>query len=517
MGNAWGWGVHGTLLADRYSLTEPLGSGGMAQVWRAWDTSLSRNVAVKLLTAPAADPSAGQYFMDEAQATARLTHAGIAALYDFGHATDGRPFLVMELVEGHSLAEILLTEGQLASDRVADLGAQVARALAAAHAAGVLHRDVKPANLLVTDDGTVKVVDFGIAQVTDHIPLPDGAPVLGTAAYTAPELALHHPAGPASDLYGLGCALYELLTGQPPFTGGDAAQVLYRHVHEQPARLTDIRPDASPELLRAVEALLAKNPADRPQSAAEAARRLQAPLLQATADQEGTQILPPVGDVTAPLPPIADGAVQDGAPGEPRASRRRVQRAPRVPLPLLVGGLVAVGALLLTGFFLLLGGGDVGGSATVASQESRAASTADTSEPDGEASSSSAQPSPAASTPTAAASATPSATPSATGSATPSRTPSPTVKQAVAQDPATLSRQLIGALAGQSGNMAQDVYNNAQKQAAQIDQKIQQSSTAQAADKAQALDKFLSDAQKKGKWGGNTQIMQLLAQLAALG
>ncbi|KPI14867.1 serine/threonine protein kinase [Actinobacteria bacterium OK006] len=327
-------------------------------------------MAVKLLTPPAADPSAGQYSMDEAQATARLTHAGIAALYDFGHAADGRPFLVMELVEGHSLAEILLTEVQLASDRVADLGAQAARALAAAHAAGVLRRDVKPANLLVAHDGTVKVVDFGIAQVTDHIPLPDGALVLGTAAYTAPELALHHPAGPASDLYGLGCVLYELLAGQPPFPGGDAAQVLYRHVHEQPSRLADVRPDASPELLRAVEALLAKNPADRPQSAAEAARRLQAPLAQATADQEGTQMLPPVGDVTAPLPPLADLATHDSAPGEPRASRRRAERAPRVPLPLLVGGLVAVGALLLTVFFLLLGGGDDAGSTTAASTES---------------------------------------------------------------------------------------------------------------------------------------------------
>ncbi|MCH0542116.1 serine/threonine protein kinase, partial [Streptomyces sp. MUM 203J] len=265
--------VQEDLLADRYSLMEPLGSGGSGQVWRAWDSALGRQVALKVLAAPPGDPDAARRAWDEAHTVAGLSHAGIAALYDLGHAADGRPFMVMELVEGWSLAELIRTQGVLGWERVADLGAQVARALAAAHGRGVVHRDVKPANLLVTEDGTVKVVDFGIAVLAGRdAGQPSGPPdtppaawaPLGTAAYTAPEVALRHPVGPSADLYGLGCTLYEALVGRPPFPGADAAEVLYRHVHEQPAHLGEMRPDAPRQLTRTVHALLAKNPADRP-------------------------------------------------------------------------------------------------------------------------------------------------------------------------------------------------------------------------------------------------------------
>ncbi|MQS04721.1 serine/threonine-protein kinase, partial [Streptomyces alkaliterrae] len=291
------------LLADRYSLTEPLGSGGMGEVWRAWDTALGREVAVKLLSAPTGDPDAERRFTAEARVTARLNHPGIAALHDFGQSADGRPFLVMELVAGRSLARTpRYARVQVPWETCADLGAQAARALAAAHRAGIVHRDVKPANLLVTDDGLLKVVDFGIAELAGGEAAESGEPPLGTAAYTAPEVALRHPAGPASDGYALGCVLYELLAGKPPFSGTDAARLLYRQVHEAPARLTEIRPDAPPELLRLIHKLLAKNPADRPRDLADVAGRLQA-LATADADADCGAARPDEA-VTEPLPPV---------------------------------------------------------------------------------------------------------------------------------------------------------------------------------------------------------------------
>ncbi|WP_344386828.1 serine/threonine-protein kinase [Streptomyces vastus] len=461
-------------------MIEPLGSGGMGQVWRAWDSALGREVAVKLLAASAGDEGAAERFRHEAHTAARLTHANIAAVYDFGHAAGGRPFLVMELVRGHSLAELLDARGWLEWEQAADLGAQAARALAAAHAAGVVHRDVKPANLLLSDDGVLKVVDFGIAQLTEHA-VADGSPAVGTAAYTAPEQALRHPVGPAADLYALGCVLYELLAGQPPFPGQDIAGVLYRHVHEHPAPLEGIRTDAPPHLVRTVHALLAKNPADRPGDAVDTARHLAAVAAEAPA--QATQMLPPVGDATASLPAISVPA--DGSP----PSRRRPRQGARPPLPLVLGGLVAVGGGLLAVLFLL-----VGGDRSEDTDSSPPASSA----------------SPATSEPAAS-----SLSPVPTRS--PSPTPAPSVKRAATQDPAALARQLSAALAAQSGSMKPDLYRDAQKKAAEINKKVQEGETGKAADKARDLRQRLADAQQKGRWSGDSQVMQLLNQLAASG
>ncbi|MCX5554862.1 serine/threonine-protein kinase [Streptomyces sp. NBC_00038] len=474
------------MLADRYSLTEPLGSGAMGQVWRAWDTALGRAVAVKLLAAPAGDTTAVQLIMQEAHAAARLTHANIAALYDFGHTADGRPFLVMELVNGRSLADLLAAEGRLAWQRAADLGAQAARALAAAHAAGVQHCDIKPANLLVTDDGMLKVVDFGIAQLTDHATATAGqydAPMLGTPAYIAPEQALRHPAGPAADLYALGCVLYETLAGQPPFACADAAQVLYRHVHETPHQLDTIRPDAPPQLSALVHALLAKDPADRPYDATDVARQLQATAEAPAA--AATQVLPPISDATAPLPPIADTPAPVGARSSSRG--RPSQRDRR--LPIAVGALLVAGAGLLT-VLLLLVGTDDDGDTTAASSATPSVSSATTQSEE------------------------PSSPPPATSA---SPTASATVEPVSAPNPTTLSSELTAAIAAQSGNMDPALYRESQKRAAEIEKKVQEGKTNEAADKASDLSQRLSEAQQKDKWGGDTQIMQLLAQLSASG
>jgi serine/threonine protein kinase len=250
--------VQGELLADRYRLVDLLGNGGMGTVWEAWDVVLERAVAVKFLAG--AGTEAGRRLEDEARATARVTDPRIAALYDVSRSTDGRSFLVMELVRGSGLADLLREQGTLHPEFVAAIGAQVAQALAVAHDRGVVHHDIKPANLLITPDGQVKVIDFGIATVGGPASADQGS-VLGTAAYAAPELALGQPTHAAADLYGLGCVLYQALSGQPPFSGESVPSLLYQHVHVPPRPLDS----AVPERLQAVIlGLLAKDPADRP-------------------------------------------------------------------------------------------------------------------------------------------------------------------------------------------------------------------------------------------------------------
>jgi eukaryotic-like serine/threonine-protein kinase len=252
--------VQGELLADRYRLVDLLGNGGMGTVWEAWDVVLERAVAVKFLAG--AGTEAGRRLEHEARATARVTDPRIAALYDVSRSTDGRSFLVMELVRGSGLADLLREQGTLQPEFVAAIGAQVAQALAVAHDRGVVHHDIKPANLLITPDGQVKVIDFGIATVGGPA-CADGGSVLGTAAYAAPELALGQPTHAAADLYALGCVLYQALSGQPPFNGESVPSLLYQHVHVPPRPLDS----AVPERLQAIVlGLLAKDPADRPEA-----------------------------------------------------------------------------------------------------------------------------------------------------------------------------------------------------------------------------------------------------------
>ncbi len=262
-------------LAGRYDLDEVLGRGGMGTVYRAADRVLGRSVAVKLLPGLLAehDPTSVARFEREARAAAALNHPAVVAIYDTG-ADENTRFIVMELVSGRSLEAIVRDEGGLDPDRAASIAAQVADALAAAHAAGIVHRDVKPANVMVAEDGSVKVLDFGIARATDATTLTQASSVVGTAAYMSPEQALGKPADERSDIYALGCALYAMLAGHPPFTGDATAALLHQHANVAPRALRTENARVSPELDALVMQMLAKSPADRPRSAGEVRDRL---------------------------------------------------------------------------------------------------------------------------------------------------------------------------------------------------------------------------------------------------
>ncbi|WP_345517067.1 serine/threonine-protein kinase, partial [Streptomyces yanii] len=237
----------------------------MGEVWRARDEVLGRPVAVKLLLADGIDPSAAARFRQEAHTTARLSHPNLVAIYDFGQADD-RLYLVMEMVQGCSLADQLASAGALTPREVAAIGSQTASGLAAAHRQNVIHRDIKPANLLLAPDGTVKVVDFGIARLADDTAagLTSAGMIVGSVSYLAPERALGTDAGPASDMYALGCVLYELLVGHPPFRADTPTALLYQHVQELPAPPRSMGAELPVELEQLVLALLAKEPEARP-------------------------------------------------------------------------------------------------------------------------------------------------------------------------------------------------------------------------------------------------------------
>ena len=253
------------LLGDRYRLEDVLGSGGMATVWRGWDLRLERAVAVKTLDhAGLADPSAAERFDREARTVARLAHPNIVAVYDVG-TQDGVGYLVMELIGGVSVAS-LLEAGPLPVQQAVAIAAQSCDALGAAHAAGVVHRDVKPANIMVTPAGAVKVCDFGIARqlhaAGQTLTAPDSA--IGTSDYMAPEQATGDRVDARTDLYALGCVLYAMLTGAPPFTGDSPLAVIYQHLHNAPPPVRSRRADVPVELAALIDRLLAKDPADRP-------------------------------------------------------------------------------------------------------------------------------------------------------------------------------------------------------------------------------------------------------------
>jgi len=295
-------------LAGRYRLAEVIGRGGMGTVYRAVDLVLGRAVAVKLLPGLLADqdPTSVARFEREARAAAALNHPAVVAVYDTGADETGR-FIVMELVEGRSLEAILRDQAQLDPDRAASVAARVADALAAAHAAGIVHRDIKPANVMVAEDGSVKVLDFGIARTRDTTTLTQNAAVLGTAAYMAPEQALGKPADERSDIYSLGCVLYALLAGHPPFTGDGAAAVLHQHANIAPDPLRAQNSRVSPALETLVMEMLAKSPSERPQTAAQVRDRLTLLCVDPPAAPAYTASTARLRETTAtrPLPPAA--------------------------------------------------------------------------------------------------------------------------------------------------------------------------------------------------------------------
>ncbi|WTI73014.1 serine/threonine protein kinase [Streptomyces sp. NBC_00727] len=253
------------LVAGRYRLISAIGRGGMGEVWRATDEVLGRAVAVKLLLGEHADESATARFRLEAQTAARLSHPHLVAVFDFG-AWENRLFLVMELVEGRSLADLLLAQERLGPEQAAHIAGQAAAGLAAAHRQGVVHRDIKPGNLMLDGEGTVKIGDFGIAQFVDDpsAALTTTGHIVGTSLYLAPERALGRTADAASDMYSLGCVIYQLLLGQPPFRSDTATATLYQHVDTPPVPLRQRGVDVSAAFDAYLLGLLAKQPEDRP-------------------------------------------------------------------------------------------------------------------------------------------------------------------------------------------------------------------------------------------------------------
>ena len=263
------------VLAGRYELGPVLGAGAMAVVHEAEDVELGRPVAVKVLAENLAhDGAVRERLFREARIAARLSHPNVVRIYDTGEE-GGRPFIVMELVDGESLAELVHREGPLAPEQAVHLVLQACAGLEAAHQAGLVHRDVKPGNLLLSRDGVLKIADFGIARAHDATRLTLTGTVLGTAAYLAPEQALAEEVTAAADVYALGAVLYELLTGVPPRRGETLAAALAAHA-DPVTPVRDVKPDVPAALESVVMRSLARMPEFRPGSAADLARQLRA-------------------------------------------------------------------------------------------------------------------------------------------------------------------------------------------------------------------------------------------------
>jgi serine/threonine protein kinase len=252
------------MVDGRYELQAMLGAGGMGEVWRAHDHRLARSVAVKLLNITAPDARLRQRFEREARAAASFSHPNAVTVYDFGEEGD-RPYIVMELVEGRSLADVIAERAPLPANEAVTIGGEVLSALGAAHRHGLVHRDVKPGNVLLTPDGRAKLADFGIATTVGGAAgaLTATGEVLGTPHYLSPEQVSGKPATPRSDLYATGVMLYEMLTGAPPFTAEAPMAVALAHQRSPVPPLRSRRPQVDPALAHAVERALEKDPEQR--------------------------------------------------------------------------------------------------------------------------------------------------------------------------------------------------------------------------------------------------------------
>lgn len=265
----------GQLYGDRYRLKLRIAIGGMGEVWQAEDELILRQVAIKILKEEyLGDPLFLERFRSEAKSAALVEHEGIANVYDYGEDT-GSAYLVMELVPGESMSRLIEREKRLSEEKVLDIIAQTARALSAAHSRGLIHRDIKPGNLLITPEGKVKITDFGIARVGDQVPLTKTGQVMGTVQYLAPEQATGKPSTPATDLYSLGVVAYEALAGKRPFSGENQMAIAMAHINEMPPALPE---DIDPRVQNLVLSCLAKKPNQRPESASSLAIRAEALL-----------------------------------------------------------------------------------------------------------------------------------------------------------------------------------------------------------------------------------------------
>jgi serine/threonine-protein kinase len=340
------------VLGERYEIGGVLGRGGMAEVHRGRDLRLGREVAVKVLRSDLArDPSFQVRFRREAQAAASLNHPAIVAVYDTGEdrsPTGATPYIVMEYVEGETLRDVLRREGVLQPERAMSLAADICAALDFSHRNGIVHRDVKPGNVMITPQGTVKVMDFGIARaVSDSAAtMTSTAAVIGTAQYLSPEQARGEAVDARSDVYSVGCLLYELVTGAPPFTGDSPVSVAYQHVREDPRLPSSVNPAIPPDLDAILLKALSKNPANRYQSAAD----MRNDLLRSLAGQR-VEATPVMGDeekttILGATPGFAGG--DDGWDDDEATRRRKRNRV----IALVVGALVLLGAVV--GVALLL-------------------------------------------------------------------------------------------------------------------------------------------------------------------
>jgi eukaryotic-like serine/threonine-protein kinase len=321
----------GLRVGGRYVLTSHIASGGMGEVWRATDEVLGRTVAVKLLRREyATEDSFLARFRGEAKHAASLTHSGIAQVFDYGEV-DHVAYLVMELVPGEPLSARLARDGALPAEVAVPLLRQAADALQAAHQAGLVHRDVKPGNLLITPQGQVKITDFGIARAGDQVPLTRTGEVMGTAQYLSPEQALGDPATAASDIYALGVVAFETLAGSRPFDAETPVATALAQVNRPPPPLPDVVPAA---VAAVVGSALAKDPAHRPASAAELGAALTA-ALAGTSPQLPVPSMPQVTGVATP--PTANLG-----PAGDRSTDRKTQ-----PVPPARRILLAVAAVLL--------------------------------------------------------------------------------------------------------------------------------------------------------------------------
>jgi eukaryotic-like serine/threonine-protein kinase len=339
------------VLGERYEIGGVLGRGGMAEVHRGRDLRLGREVAVKVLRSDLArDPSFQVRFRREAQAAASLNHPAIVAVYDTGEdrtSLGATPYIVMEYVEGETLRDVLRREGPLPPERAMTLSADICGALDFSHRNGIVHRDVKPGNVMITPQGSVKVMDFGIARaVSDSAAtMTSTAAVIGTAQYLSPEQARGEGVDARSDVYSLGCLLYELVTGAPPFTGDSPVSVAYQHVREDPRLPSSINPAIPPELDAILLKAMSKNPANRYQSAAE----MRNDLLRALAGQQ-VEATPVMGDAekTAIIGAPAGYGQEDWGDEDDAVRKRKRNRviAAVVAAVLLVGGVITLALVL---------------------------------------------------------------------------------------------------------------------------------------------------------------------------
>ena len=290
----------GQLYGGRYRLETRIAVGGMGEVWQAQDERIMRKVAIKILKEEyLGDPGFIARFRSEAKSAALVEHEGIANVYDYGEDT-GSAYLVMELVPGQALSRILEREKKLDQEKVLDIMAQTSRALAAAHQRGLVHRDIKPGNLLITPEGQVKITDFGIARVGDQVPLTKTGQVMGTVQYLAPEQATGKTSTYATDLYSLGIVAYEALTGKRPFTGETQMAIAMAQINETPPALPE---EIDPRVQSLVMNCLAKKPNQRPESANSLAIRSEGLLREKRRTSTGT------GSSTDPLDEIEEKTI----------------------------------------------------------------------------------------------------------------------------------------------------------------------------------------------------------------